>query len=196
MSTRVLDADGLVVGKADTIYTFLGGTIRPLDPDPADIHIEDIAHSLACQNRFTGHLKFPVSVAEHSLRVSWLVPEGLKLEALLHDASEAYLADIARPLKKAPDFGETYMRYEAKLEAAIAVRFGLPAREHMHPDIKRADQHALEAEVATFGHETFARDMGVLARTFMSTAIPSTGSWEIVESMFLSAFRRYTEEGL
>lgn len=196
MSTRVLDANGLVVGKADTIYTFLGGTIRPLDPNPDDIHIEDIAHSLANQNRFTGHLKQPVSVGEHSLRVAALVSDGLKLEALLHDASEAYLADIARPLKKAPDFGETYVRFEEKLEDAIAFRFNLPLRAAMHPEIKEADQLALEAEVATFGHETFARDMGVLGAIFPPEAIPWSGSWEIVEAMFLSAFRRYTEEGL
>jgi hypothetical protein len=47
-----------------------------------------------------------------------------------------------------------------------------------------------------YAAQTFARDMGVLGATFEPTAIPNTGSWEIVESMFLAAFRRYTEEGL
>jgi hypothetical protein len=192
------DAEGLYVDVPDAITLYSGGRIRPLDPDPNDIHIEDIAHALACQNRFTGHLRYPVSVAEHSLRVAALVPEGLKLEALLHDASEAYLSDIARPLKQAPVFGATYKRYESVLERAIAVRFNLPIRPfgEMHPEIKKADQLALNAEVKTFAHETFAREMGVLHIVFPPEAIPSTGSWEIVESMFLSAYRRYTEEGL
>ena len=160
-SSRTLDADGLVVGSPDTIYTYTGRTIRPLDPDPDDIVIEDIAHALSQQCRFTGHTRKFSSVAEHSVRVSWLVPRELALEALLHDASEAYLADIARPIKKAPGFAETYLKYEAQLERAIATRFGLPRREQMHPEIRKADQYALEAEVAQFCHPKFLAAMGV-----------------------------------
>lgn len=158
---RTLDADGLVVGSADTIYTYTGRTIRPLAPDPDDICIEDIAHALSNQCRFTGHTRKFSSVAEHSVRVSWLVPEEFRLEALLHDASEAYLSDIARPVKKAPGFAETYLKYEFALERAIALRFALPARLAMHPEIKKADQYALEAEVATFCHPKFMEAMGV-----------------------------------
>jgi hypothetical protein len=159
--SRTLDDDGLVVGSADTIYTFTGRTIRPLDPNPDDIVIEDIAHALSQQCRFTGHTSRFSSVAEHSVRVSWMVPRELALEALLHDASEAYLADIARPVKKAPGFAETYLKYEAQLERAIATCFGLPEREQMHPEIKKADQYALEAEVACFCHPSFRKAMGV-----------------------------------
>lgn len=159
--SRTLDADGLVVGSADTIYTFTGRTIRPLDPNPDDIVIEDIAHALSQQCRFTGHTRKFSSVAEHSVRVSWMVPRELALEALLHDASEAYLSDIARPVKKAPGFAETYLKYEAQLERAIATRFGLTEREHMHPEIKKADQYALEAEIAHFCHPLFSDAMGV-----------------------------------
>jgi hypothetical protein len=160
-SSRTLDADGLVIGKADTIYTYTGRTIRPLDPDPDDICVDDIAHALSNQCRFTGHTSKFSSVAEHCVRVADLVPDELQFEALLHDASEAYLSDIARPVKKAPGFAETYLKYEAQLERAIAIRFGLPLRAEIHPEIKRADQYALEAEVAAFCHADFQRAMGV-----------------------------------
>lgn len=199
-STRVLDGDGLVVGKADTIYTFTGRTIRPLDPDPDDIVIEDIAHALSQQCRFTGHTQEFSSVAEHCVRVSWLVPANLALEALLHDASEAYLSDIARPVKKAPGFAETYLKYEAQLERAIATRFGLPERDEMHPEIKKADQYALEAEVATFCHRDFKIAMGVSdtldaqGRPWMLGAKPSGCSPRDAERFFLDEFNRLTKE--
>lgn len=199
--SRTLDKDGLVRGSTGTIYTFTGGTITPLDPDPADIRIEDIAHALAMQCRFTGHTKKRSSVAEHCVRVSLcvsLVDDELALEALLHDASEAYLADMARPLKRAPVFGPTYLRYEKKLEEAIAVHFGLPAREEMHPYIKMADQYTLECEVAYLCSDALARDMGVTrgadanGQRWLFEARPQSWSPERAEAEFLA---RYVETG-
>lgn len=196
--SRTLDADGLVVGSADTIYTFTGRTIRPLDPNPDDIVIEDIAHALSQQCRFTGHTRKFSSVAEHSVRVSWMVPRSLALEALLHDASEAYLADIARPVKKAPGFAETYLKYEAQLERAVATRFGLPERERMHPEIKKADQYALEAEVAFFCHPSFCEAMGVThshdanGSSWRFGASPGGWSSEEAERVFLVEYDALT----
>jgi len=127
-----------------TICTYSGRTIQPLNPDPADVDIEDIAHALSNNCRFTGHVKSFYSVAQHSVLCSRIVPDEYALTALLHDASEAYLSDIARPIKAQPDFGETYKKYESKLEAAIAERFGLvfpyPA------EIKWADNVLLRSE--------------------------------------------------
>lgn len=119
-----INEDGLVADRPDTIAVFSGGWIRPLDPNPDDIKIEDIAHALSNQCRFTGHTSTFYSVAEHCVLAMSIVAEADKLDTLLHDASEAYLADLARPIKKAPGLGEVYLEAEAKLEQAIATRFG------------------------------------------------------------------------
>jgi len=140
-----LNKDGLLRAAPDSIFTFSGGFMRPLDPTPEDIHVEDIAHALANQCRWTGHVSKFFSVGEHSLNVASLVADEFKLSALLHDASEAYLADLARPIKKAPGLGEVYLEVEAKLEAAIGQRFGVLSL-HQSPTIKAADEAALWAE--------------------------------------------------
>jgi hypothetical protein len=189
-----------VVGRADTIYTYTGRTIRPLEPDPDDICIDDIAHALSQQCRFTGHTRRFSSVAEHSVRVARMVEDidpELALEALLHDASEAYLSDIARPVKKAPGFAETYLKYEARLEAAVQRAFRLPLVSELHPTIKAADQYALEAEVAAFCHPSFQDAMGVSPSTdangepWRRWSMPSGWYPAVAEEMFLDSFRTY-----
>lgn len=127
------------------IATFTGRKITPLDPDPDDIAIEDIAHALALQCRFTGHVRQFYSVAQHSVMVSQLVPKEQALDGLLHDASEAYLADIARPIKNMPGFGDVYHAAEAKLEEAVAWHFG--TTYPMSPEVKVADNLMLWAEM-------------------------------------------------
>ena len=73
-------------------------------PNPDDIRIEDIAHALSNQCRFAGHAREFYSVAEHSVHVSQLCLPEHALWGLLHDASEAYLVDLPRPLKLLPEF--------------------------------------------------------------------------------------------
>lgn len=85
----------------DWILTFTGRQCWPLDPQPEDICIEDIAHALSNICRFTGHVREFYSVAQHSVLCSLIVHPRYALAALLHDASEAYLCDIARPVKQA-----------------------------------------------------------------------------------------------
>lgn len=106
------------------IRTASGGRFWPLDPSPNEIDIEDIAHALANQCRWTGHTREFFSVAQHSILVSELCLD-YPMEGLLHDASEAYLVDLARPIKKAPGLGEIYMKVEAAVEQVIAARYGL-----------------------------------------------------------------------
>lgn len=118
IGTEVEKVDGFIV-------TYTGDTIYPLNPDPAHIHIEDIAHALANSCRFTGHVREFYSVGQHSVLASLVVSPEAALTALLHDASEAYLADIARPVKQQPGFGEVYREAEEKLMFAIADRFGI-----------------------------------------------------------------------
>src|SRR3954471_11712639 len=115
-------ADGLLRSSPATIFTYGGGTIEPLEPDPADIDIRAIAHSLSQQCRWTGHTSRFYSVAEHCVLTSRI---ERSLECLLHDASEAYLSDLARPVKKAPGLGDVYRECELALEQAIAERFNL-----------------------------------------------------------------------
>jgi hypothetical protein len=107
------------------IGTFSGVRFWPLAPDPAKILIDDIAHALAHQCRFGGHASKFYSVAEHSVHVSQLCLPEHALWGLLHDASEAYLVDVPRPLKQLPEFA-AYREAERRLQRAVAVRFGLP----------------------------------------------------------------------
>ena len=113
------------------IGTFSGLRFWPLDPNPEKILIADIAHALAHQCRFGGHSSKFYSVAEHSVHVSQLCLPEHALWGLLHDASEAYLVDLPRPLKLLPEFA-AYREAERRLQRAVAVRFGLapeqPAR--------------------------------------------------------------------
>ncbi len=88
--------------KGDYIATYTGKQFYPLDPRPEDVCLEDIAHSLSNLCRFTGHTDTDrfYSVAQHSVICSTIVAPEAALLALLHDAAEAYLGDISRPLKR------------------------------------------------------------------------------------------------
>ena len=125
------------------IQTYSGIAFYPLDPRPEEIFIEDIAHSLSNVCRFTGHCKHFYSVAQHSDLVSRLCAPEDALWGLLHDASEAYVADVARPLKHSHEW-MPFREVERRVMLAVAERFGLPPRE---PDsVKRADSQALGIE--------------------------------------------------
>lgn len=128
------------------ILTFSGLYVTPLDLQPEHVCIEDIAHALSNQCRWTGHVSRFYSVAEHSLNVAALVSKEMALTALLHDATEAYLADLARPIKKAAGLGAIYLEVEAKLAMAIAVRFDIEADPLAFTEIKEADERMLWAE--------------------------------------------------
>ncbi len=84
----------------DWIQTFTGRRFHPLAPDPAEVDVADIAHSLSLLCRFNGHCRPFYSVADHSVRVSRLLPPEHALAGLLHDAGEAYVSDLPRPVKK------------------------------------------------------------------------------------------------
>jgi len=114
------------------IQTYTGRKFRPLDARAEDVDVADIAHALALKCRFNGHCREFYSVAEHSVRVSRLmVPQGRELGmwGLMHDAAEAYLADIGGPIKKAfhvhrGDAVETFEAAEDRLLAVIAEALG------------------------------------------------------------------------
>ncbi len=112
-----------------------GRRLDLLDPSPLDVEIGDIAHGLARVARWNGQTKGPhaFSVAQHSLVVediAAVLDPGLttpqRLAALLHDAPEYVIGDMISPFKAA--LGLDYRAFEGRLEAAIHIRFGLPAK--------------------------------------------------------------------
>lgn len=105
----------------DWIQVHSGRAFWPLDPRPEEIEIEDIAHALAHQCRYSGHTSQFYSVAEHSYFLSYHVSMKNAFTALMHDASEAYLIDIPRPLKR---YMVNYQQHESNLMKIIAEKFG------------------------------------------------------------------------
>ena len=107
------------------ITTVTGIHFFPLDPNPDDIDISDIAHALSLICRANGHFKYFYSVAQHCIACAEEAAErGYSLEVtlgcLLHDASEAYLCDVTRPVKK---HIPQYLQAEEKLQKVIWKRF-------------------------------------------------------------------------
>lgn len=123
------------------IRTVSGIYFNILDPKEEMIKIEDIAHSLSMQPRFGGHLPKFYSVAQHCCLMSSMMPDQYKIEALLHDASEAYLMDIPSPVKKELS---NYKTIEDQLMNLIAnvFNFNYPLSE----EVKNVDKLMLETE--------------------------------------------------
>lgn len=129
------------------LFTYTGKKINPLDPAPEDIDIRDIAHGLALMNRFVGQSKEPISVAQHSVYVAYLCAgTPWEAQALLHDASEAYLGDMSRWVKKSPQM-QGYRDIEEHVQAAIFRKFGIPV--DMQDIVVQADNFMVRHELTT-----------------------------------------------
>jgi len=149
------------------IATFTGKKFYFDNITPEQICIEDIAHSLSMLCRFTGHVHQFYSVAQHSLLVDKQIngsPE-VHLAALLHDAAEAYVNDLASPIKKwiatknrgrGVFWGKdpsSYHQLHNRILAAIYKRFGLPvpkASDQAWADVSRCDYAAVIFEAEAF----------------------------------------------
>lgn len=125
----------------DFIQLYSGIDFYFQDPKAEDILVEDIAHTLSLLCRFGGHCKKFYSVAEHCVRASHLVAPEHAFEALMHDASEAYLVDMPRPIKNVLP---GYRDLENKLDLTIREKFGLPMA--MSPQVKWVDDVMLATE--------------------------------------------------
>ncbi|NLC45316.1 MAG: phosphohydrolase [Clostridiales bacterium] len=109
------------------ISTYTNRKINPVQPKSEEIVIEDIAHSLSLMTRANGHLSHFYSVAQHSINCykeakARGYSERVQLGCILHDASESYISDITRPVKR--QLVEYYV-IEDRLQRMIYEKFGL-----------------------------------------------------------------------
>lgn len=117
-------------------YTASGRKIDVCKITPDDIEIADIARSLSRICRFAGHTLRFYSVAQHSLLVSQCLPAQFALDGLLHDAAEAYVSDVPKPVKR---LFKAYSKLEEEVYKAIATKFALPSKireEVLYADLK------------------------------------------------------------
>ncbi|ELY54450.1 HD domain-containing protein [Natronolimnohabitans innermongolicus] len=138
-------------GGHEPINRRTGGTITPLEPVPADVALADIAHALANLTRFTGQGRDHYSVARHAVHVSHEVearggsPDAIRW-GLLHDATEAYLADVPAPVKRSLP---GYTHAESELAAAV--------RDAFEIELSRAERRLVHAADKAVGRDELAR---------------------------------------
>jgi hypothetical protein len=182
------------------IHTFTGKEVNPLNVHLDDICIEDIAHALACTNRFCGHTRVPISVAQHSVYVSRFVQsEGqlhhqrAPLQGLLHDAAEAYLGDVTKWLKHSKPM-KTFREAEDRLQCVIYEKFGLPWT--MFLEVEWADRVMVRFE----GMKGFGKSFKINHPNYpplTKAEIEAVGkwspwSWKQSEEAFLAQYRTLT----
>jgi hypothetical protein len=172
------------------MLTFTGRVVNPLDVRIEDVCIEDIAHSLACSNRFCGHTKAPWNTAQHSVGVSYLVPPHKALKGLLHDGGEAYTGDMTKWLKMSPEMA-AYREADARAQRVVYEAFGLDPEED--EDVKDADRFMVRLE-ATDGYDgrwhprvPGYEPMTAQERVRLGPWRPM--AWQDAERLFLRAFK-------
>jgi len=169
------------VAQATTISLQSGATLDFVDPRSSNFTIEDVAHGLANLCRYSGQCRRFYSVAEHSLYVSEL-SEDFKLAALLHDAAEAFVADLPSPLKSLlPE----YKRIENRIQRVIFDRFGLG--KDIPPEVKATEKRMLAAEQAQImppGTTAWAEQEGIKPALILVRHLSPTEA----KKLFLSRF--------
>ena len=169
------------------ITTFMGEDFTPLAPNVNQIHIEDIAHALSLLCRANGHFTHFYSVAQHSINcANEAKARGLsvrvQIACLLHDASEAYLSDITRPVKS---HLSEYLLIEKRLQDVIYVKFiGSPLTEEETTLVGKIDEDMLVCEFnALMKKKVFGYDPSIASK--LSFAFRSFGD---IEQEYLSIF--------
>ncbi len=180
-----------------------GRRLDLLDPSPLDVEIEDIAHGLARVARWNGQTKgaHAFSVAQHCVLVERLVADlkprlgrEARLMALLHDAPEYVIGDLISPFKSA--VGLDYKDFELRLQSAIHLRFGLPARApaELQALFKQADiasAYFEATQLAGFTAPEAKRFFGTPSRALRIPRLMPLGPAE-AQAQFLERFRRLT----
>lgn len=169
------------------VQTYTGKQFFPLNPDVNSICIEDIANSLGKICRFNGHTTRFYSVAEHCLHISFCASKENALWGLLHDATEAYLIDMPRPLRPVLN---GYKQIEERLCRCIATKFNLswPIPE----EIKKLDTQIL--------HDESNQVMSVKPKAWPQLIYPPLGiqiigmEWREVTARFLERYEQLQKE--
>ncbi|MGI6070563.1 MAG: phosphohydrolase [Blautia sp.] len=179
----------------DYITTYTKRHVTPLDPEPSELSVLDIAHALSLMVRANGHFPEFYSVGQHCIHCAREAQaEGLAnrlvLACLLHDAGEAYLADITRPVKKhLPKYRET----EQKLLDAVYLRFlgsALTAEEEL--EVKRVDDTLLYYEFLHYMGEALQEEPPKIS----SQPVFETRAFAEVEKEYLQLFEELTGKGI
>lgn len=185
---------------SDYIRTSSGVKFYPLNPDPQGILIEDIAHALSLLCRGNGHVKVFFSVGQHCIHCAKEAEQRgystrLILACLLHDASEAYLSDITRPVKQ---HLQDYCRYEEHLLEVIYKKFlGSPLSQEEQKLVKIIDDDMLYYDLRDLLNEPVGelvngqdpRTAPVMYSSFSYKKRP----FKEVEEEYLSLFRKYSD---
>ncbi|MBQ3068564.1 MAG: phosphohydrolase [Clostridia bacterium] len=172
------------------ITTYSKVHFTPLEPKPEEIRVEDIAHALSLMTRANGHFPRFHSVAQHSIEcceeamLRGATPR-VALACLLHDASEAYMADITRPIKV---YLDTYREIEAGLSKAIYQRFLGGLTEEEERQVAAVDDALLYYE---FDHFMGEKVLPFQPITKIPTFAPMT--FEAAEQRFLELFRELSK---
>lgn len=173
------------------IRTRSGGYCHPLDMAPEEVRIEDVAAGLAKECRYTGQCAFFYSVALHSVLVSRVVERlaplrvarRWALEALLHDASEAYLGDVARPFKVTPAYA-FYRRVEARCQAAIERALGIVTTRSSRALVHAIDRRICSDEIPALFTSPYSGRYGEPTGAVVIELSPAS-----VEALFLERYR-------
>lgn len=180
-SVEPIPVDSFTLLSPNAIRVYSGRMFDLANPDPGLLDINDIAHALSLICRFTGHVNEFDSVGQHSLIVSNLVPREDALAGLMHDATEAYLTDVSRPLKRMlPD----YQAAEHRMWQAIAARFDLPLT--LPASVKEADNVSLiweQRDLMNGAHCSFPELAYRIPRHTLHGLPPA-----VIEETFLEAF--------
>lgn len=141
------------MNQKNNITTFGNLQFDPLHAEEADIRIGDIAHALSLICRANGHFRIFYSVAQHSIHCAMEAAacgctKLTQLHCLLHDAAEAYLGDVTRPLKRyLPQYAEAEERLQKTIYRSLQVN---PPTDMEQQDVKRIDDRLLYHEFLTY----------------------------------------------
>ena len=175
--------------QGEYIQTYMGLHAYPLYPEVEDFSIKDIAHALSNLCRFNGHCSEFYSVAQHSVMVSMYVPDELKMDGLMHDAAEAYIGDLPRPLKRAGRLGDVFVSAEEKLQTCIAEAFKLSYP--IPHDVHQADIWMLCAEGRDLmGNPEWVQQYRTRVHPPLES-VPTISSWSPAEAEVAFLLRYY-----
>jgi hypothetical protein len=178
------------------ITTYTGRKVNPLNLQVSDVCLADVAHHLALLNRFVGALRFPVSIAQHSVYVSRLLDgTGHELLGLLHDGSEAYLGDVSKWVKQHAAM-DHYREAEHRAEIAVYAAFGLAHDEPLA--LREADDLMVRFEAERGFKGVHCHMFDIPSHPPLTPAERkrvgrwAPWSWKASEEAFLTRFRELT----